>query len=106
MSIRIHFGLMSRQVSARFTLAAVLMSLVLVGCSRPTSSEGGSSPRVNSACIKPDANARNNILTAIFEANAGDTVLLCEGKFNMPTGLLINSKPGLTLKGAGMKKTF
>ena len=106
MSIRIHFGLPGRKISARLTLVAVLSTLILVGCSRNNSSEGGSSPRVNSACIKPDANARNNILTAIFEANAGDTVLLCEGKFDMPTGLLINSKPGLTLKGAGMKKTF
>jgi parallel beta-helix repeat protein len=83
-------------------------TLALTACSRPSTSDGnGTAGRVNNgACIKPDANARNNILTAIFEASAGDTVLLCEGKFDMPTGLLINSKPGLTLKGAGMKKTF
>ncbi|MEK6788293.1 MAG: parallel beta-helix domain-containing protein [Pseudomonadota bacterium] len=99
---------MSIPVARAFTYALILSVSVLAGCSR-NSNDGGSSstPRVNNgACIKPDANARNNILTAIFEASAGDTVLLCEGKFDMPTGLLINSKPGLTLKGAGMKKTF
>lgn len=95
-----------------FRVAALAVTLAttlaLTACSRPSTSDGnGATPRVNDgACIKPDANARNNILSAIFEASAGDTVLLCEGKFDMPTGLLINSKQGLTLKGAGMKKTF
>lgn len=82
----------------------------LTACSRSgdTSSGATSLPRTTTSagCIKPDASARDKILTAIFEASAGDVIELCEGKFDMPTGLLINSKRGLTLKGAGMKKTI
>ena len=99
---------MSIPMTRAFAGAFLFATLTLLGCSRSTTTDsGGSTPRVNDgACIKPDANARNNILTALFQASSGDTVLLCEGKFDMPTGLLINSKPGLTLKGAGMKKTI
>lgn len=91
-----------------FSGALLLTVLALAGCSRSTTNDTTTStPRTSTGeCIKPDANARNNILTAIFQASAGDVVSLCEGKFDMPTGLLINSKPGLTLKGAGMKKTI
>lgn len=100
---------MSILVSRAFPGVLLLAVLALHGCSRSTTSAAPTSaPRINdnAECIKPDANARNNILTALFQASAGDVVSLCEGKFDMPTGLLINSKPGLTLKGAGMKKTI
>lgn len=99
--------LMSIPMSRALGGALLLATLTLLGCSRNNTDGSSASPRVsNGACIKPDANARDNILTAIFQASAGDVIELCEGKFDMPTGLLINSKPGLTLKGAGMKKTF
>ena len=88
--------------------ALLAATMVITGCSRSsdTASSIASSARVSEGCIKPDANARDRILTAIFEAGSGEVVALCEGKFDMPTGLLINSKQGLTLRGAGMKKTI
>lgn len=95
------------RLSALLALATGL--LLLAGCfggKGSSDKSGGESPRTNEPCIKPDTHARDNILTALFEARAGDVVELCAGKFDMPTGLLINSKSGITLKGAGMKKTL
>ncbi len=82
------------------------LSAVLVGCkSESKNNRAPDAPRVTQPCIKADANARDEILTRLFEAQAGDVVELCEGRFEMPTGLLINSKPGITFKGAGIDKT-
>ena len=58
------------------------------------------------ACIAPGANAREKVLTQLSQATAGTVVSFCEGRFEMPTGLLINSKRGITLKGAGKDKTI
>ncbi|WP_158249284.1 parallel beta-helix domain-containing protein [Amnimonas aquatica] len=95
-----------RRAPVVLLLAAGLV--LLPGCfgGKDSSKQGGGTPRVDEPCIKPDAQARDKILTALFEARAGDVVELCEGKFDLPTGLLINSKSGITLKGAGMKKTI
>lgn len=94
--------------------ALTLLSLSLLGlgaCSRNSDdrvagSDDPTSPAVRGGCIAADARARDRILTELFQASAGDVVSLCEGRFDMPTGLLINSKPGITLKGAGMDKTI
>lgn len=97
----------------KITLPAVTLlvasTLLVVGCkseSKNSALPNTDSPRVSQPCIKADAKARDEILTRLFEAQAGDVVELCAGKFDMPTGLLINSKPGITLKGAGMNKTI
>lgn len=98
----------TRHLLAICLLGASLATLTACSRSSDTTSTATSLPRetTSSGCIKPDANARDNILTTLFEASAGDVIELCEGKFDMPTGLLISSKRGLTLKGAGMKKTI
>jgi parallel beta-helix repeat protein len=108
--------------SIRHVLATVLVTsaFLLASCGGSSSSGflgiGGSLPDTDSGvppqtrddglCIAPDTNARDKILTRLFQARSGDVVLLCEGRFEMSTGLLINSKRGITLKGAGMDKTI
>lgn len=96
----------------------VLVSSLLVSISLVSACGGSSSSPANATvvtpqqsrdqapCIEPDANARDKILSQLFQARAGDTVSLCEGRFEMPTGLLVNSKRGITLKGAGKDKTI
>lgn len=99
-------------IHLRHVLSSVLLSslVLLTACGGNSSGSSVASPkpapRDDAACIKPDANARDKILSQLFQARAGDTVSLCEGRFEMPTGLLINSKRGITLKGAGIDKTI
>tara|TARA_R110000787_G_scaffold42983_24_gene105409 strand:+ start:1723 stop:4626 length:2904 start_codon:yes stop_codon:yes gene_type:complete len=52
------------------------------------------------------ANISRDALIAFFDAREGDTIEFCAGRFDMPTGLIINGKRGITIKGAGMNKTF
>ncbi|MEO6699724.1 MAG: parallel beta-helix domain-containing protein, partial [Paraperlucidibaca sp.] len=98
-------------ISIRQLLATALVTSASLLAACGGSSSGSTSvvpplPRNEAPCIAPDANARDKILSQIFQARSGDTVSLCEGRFEMPTGLLINSKRGITLKGAGIDKTI
>lgn len=91
-------------------LAATLLgALALTACkseSQRVSSERPPSGRETQPCIAANEQARDAILTRLFEAQPGDTVELCAGRFDMPTGLIINGTPGLALVGAGKDKTI
>lgn len=53
-----------------------------------------------------DEVVKTKALTAFFEAREGDTITFCEGRFQMPTGLILNGKRGITIKGAGRDQTI
>ncbi len=84
----------------------------------PTNPPGGggvdpkpAEPRV--FIIKPDNNtdrpagtAQKEALTAFFIALTGDTIEFTEGTFNFETTLVMSHKEGITVRGAGMRKTI
>lgn len=91
------------------TLVALAASTALLSAcsdSTKTSTTTPPTPRIDAACIEAGPNAREQVLTRLSLARAGDTVAFCEGYFEMSTGLLVNSKNGITLKGAGKDKTI
>jgi parallel beta-helix repeat protein len=55
-------------------------------------------------CPGPDAQRLATI--AFFDAHEGDTIEFCEGKFDFTSGLVMFGKRGITIKGAGMNKTY
>ncbi|MEK6807206.1 MAG: parallel beta-helix domain-containing protein [Pseudomonadota bacterium] len=56
--------------------------------------------------ICPGPNAQKEALIAFFDAREGDTIEFCEGQFEFDTGLIMTGKRGITLKGAGINKTY
>jgi parallel beta-helix repeat protein len=60
-------------------------------------------PRTYTICPGPDATSQ--ALTAFFDAREGDTIQFCEGRFSLSTGLILNNKRGITIKGAGKDRT-
>ena len=44
------------------------------------------------------ANISRDALIAFFDAREGDTIEFCAGRFDMPTGLIVNGKRGITIK--------
>jgi parallel beta-helix repeat protein len=99
-------------LNQKMMLAVCVSAIALLSaCSdskKSTSSTTEPPPRTDerAACIEPNDQARDKVLTQLSQATPGTVVSFCEGTFNMPTGLLINSKKGVTLKGAGMDKTI
>lgn len=88
---------------------ALIAALALTACkseSPRVAVEPPTAGRETPPCIPANAQARDAILTRLFEAQPGDTVTLCAGRFDMPTGLIINGSPGLALVGAGKDKTI
>lgn len=60
-------------------------------------------PRLYRLC---GADVATQAAIAFFDAREGDTIRFCAGRFDMPTGLILNGKRGITIKGAGMDRTF
>lgn len=91
---------------------AVLSVLALAACgdsSSPGDGGGGTAGKTLSVCPttgESDEAVRVKALTAFFEAREGDTIEFCEGRFQMSTGLIVNGKRGITIKGAGRDKTI
>lgn len=107
--------LLLNQKLVRVLLASTVIFLTACGDSSsltsgsptdPTDPTDPTQPNVQAACIAPGEEAREQVLTQLSTASPGTVVSFCEGHFEMSTGLLINSKKGVTLKGAGKDKTF
>ncbi len=90
-------------------MRAVLLLAVMFVASCGSSTPPGSTPPVDAGVktfrICPGANARDEILTAFFDAREGDTIEFCPGRFEMTTGLILSDKRGITVRGAGMDET-
>jgi len=97
----------------RSCLAVLLscgLALALAACgSRSDGRPGGGAGGGNSAKaykVCDPANVRRDALIAFFEAREGDVIEFCEGTYDLPTGLILNGKRGITIKGAGKDKTI
>ena len=96
-----------RRAPVVLLLAAGLV--LLPGCfgGKDSSKQGGGTPRVDEPCIKPDAQARDKILTALFEARAGDVVgAQAEGvlgRLGMAMGGLVSVVVPLPVASPGAK---
>ncbi len=74
---------------------------------------GGGTPTSRTFIIQPDndsdrpaGTAETEALTAFFAAVTGDTIEFAEGTFNFETTLTMSHKEGITVKGAGLKKSI
>jgi uncharacterized repeat protein (TIGR03806 family) len=79
---------------------------LLAGCgsSEPaTASVTDAGPTVR---ICPGPDAQKQALIAFFDAHEGDVIEFCEGQFNFTSGLVMMGKKGITIRGAGMNKTY
>lgn len=61
-------------------------------------------PRTYSICSA--STIARDALVAFFDAREGDTIAFCAGRYDLPTGLILNGKRGITIKGAGINRTF
>jgi parallel beta-helix repeat protein len=90
--------------------ACVGLLLAACGTSDPLGSGGivtpggGGGAKTYRICPGPDA--QKEALIAFFDAHEGDTIEFCEGDFDFTTGLIMTGKRGITVKGAGMRKTI
>lgn len=116
---------------AKVAIAALLSSGLVVGCGGGSSSPGntvvdnggtggGSNPNdgptdpqnrtftiaPDNGGDRPDGTAQTETLTAFFAAITGDTIEFQEGTFDFDTTLTMSHKEGITIKGAGLKKTI
>jgi parallel beta-helix repeat protein len=84
-----------------------LLVLGFVGaCS--SAADGGTENMLPEGCdalVKPGADAYTELLGALMDAQAGQTVCMSEGQFDFVDELSISSN-GVTLKGAGRDKTI
>lgn len=62
-------------------------------------------PQVFHVCGDNDEEFRTAALTALFEAREGDLIEFCAGEFNLTTGLILNNRRGITIRGQGMDET-
>lgn len=89
---------------SRVAFVAVLLASVLTACGQTASDNTKTSEGLTTKiCPGPDAQAK--ALAALFDAHEGDTVEFCAGEFDFTTGLILHSKRGITIKGAGKDKT-
>lgn len=63
-------------------------------------------PATRTYTICPGADATREALTAFFDAREGDTIAFCAGRFSLSTGLIMNNKRGIAIKGAGRDRTI
>ncbi|WP_370305897.1 parallel beta-helix domain-containing protein [Sinimarinibacterium flocculans] len=96
--------------AVRWAVVAVTTTL-LTACGSSsvpdvTAPGGGGDAGGKTFRICPGATAREEILTAFFDAREGDTIEFCAGTFEMTTGLILNGKRGITVRGAGMDQTI
>src|SRR5688572_17746543 len=96
------------RISQHFMFVALVASLS--GCSDWFGGDSGddeiagAAPVTTTICPGPDAQAK--ALVALFDAHEGDTIQFCEGTFAFTTGLILHSKKGVTIRGAGRDKTM
>ena len=74
--------------------------------SKPTAVAAIAAPVSRTYTICPGPNATTEALTAFFDAREGDTIAFCAGRFSLSTGLIMNNKRGITIKGAGRDRTI
>ncbi|MGQ0529270.1 MAG: parallel beta-helix domain-containing protein [Panacagrimonas sp.] len=92
-------------------LSAGATALALVACGGGANSPSGVpgtggnavQARTYSVC---GADTAQQALIAFFDAREGDTIRFCAGRFDLPTGLILNGKRGITIEGAGINQTF
>jgi parallel beta-helix repeat protein len=97
-------------------LVALLATLASIACSRSSSDAlapgggngGGGSGNSNTRLIviEPGPQAETRALTAFFEAREGDTIQFGPGLYEFGSGLILSNVRGVTIRGAGMDKTF
>jgi parallel beta-helix repeat protein len=87
-------------------LPALLIGLFLAGCGGGGDDTAASGPRIVTTQICPGPDAQAKTLVALFDAHEGDTIEFCAGEFVFDTGMILHSKRGITIKGAGRDKTF
>jgi parallel beta-helix repeat protein len=65
-------------------------------------------PAETGACtiIEPGAGAQDALLTALIEAETGDTIYLAAGLYEFDTPMSLNGVDGVTLRGAGIDRTI
>lgn len=88
-------------------LAALLSLLAACGRSDPSGSSriiGGGLAKTTRICPGPEA--QKQAIIAFFDAHEGDVIEFCEGKFDFDAGLVMFGKKGITIRGAGMNKTY
>lgn len=73
---------------------------------KPTAVAAIAAPVPRTYTICPGPNATTEALTAFFDAREGDTIAFCAGRFSLSTGLIMNNKRGITIKGAGKDRTI
>jgi parallel beta-helix repeat protein len=93
------------------TLIVLMAAVVLAACGSSTGVDSGAGSgsgqsRAKTFVICPSENATAEALIAFFDAREGDTIEFCEGHFDITTGLIVNGKKGITIKGAGIDKTY
>ncbi len=87
------------------------MATLLSACQRsqaptlpgPPAAGESAKPLVHRICPGPDA--QKHALRAFFEAEAGEVIQFCEGRFSFSTSLIMTGKRGITIRGAGPGKT-
>lgn len=52
------------------------------------------------------ATVTRDALTAFFDAREGDVIEFCAGRYDLPTGLILSDRRGITIRGAGRDRTF
>lgn len=89
-----------------FPAAALAAAVLASSCTRSDSAApaaGGNAPTVR---ICPGPDAQKQALIAFFDAHEGDVIEFCEGQFDFTNGLVMMGKKGITIRGAGMNKTY
>lgn len=100
-------------MSLRFPsrLPALILGLAaasLAACGNNAKAPAGSGKVSGAKTYKvcDNATVRRDALIAFFDAREGDVIEFCAGTFDLPTGLIINGKRGITVRGAGKDKTI
>lgn len=89
----------------RTAIPCVILAALMAACSNG-GGNGGSPGSPKSFRICPGPKAQSEALIALFDVREGETVEFCAGTFDFTTGLILHSKKGVTIKGAGKDKTI
>lgn len=97
-----------RSRAAALAAVALLAGITLAGCGGGAGDGGAPAPGITARTVKicPGPEAQAQALAALFDVREGETVEFCEGNFDFTTGLILHSKKGVTIQGAGRDKTF
>src|SRR5687767_10852289 len=95
-------GRLPRMASLR-AFALVLFGLGAVGCGGDDADDGGGSCGDTSACaatLAPSSDSTGMLQTKLIEAQSGDSICLCPGKYDLTKEMSLNV-PNVTVKGMG-----